>query len=91
MKTINTTQLLKENKEINAVLTPSQLKKILPQFGKKLDKKGNILEKDGLPSLANDNKEIKFKQLGALAAGSVVLIRKSIASFSDFLSKKNTE
>ncbi|HEX9429365.1 MAG TPA: hypothetical protein VF944_03230 [Candidatus Bathyarchaeia archaeon] len=80
--------LLKE-KRLDLILTRDQLVAIIRQLGHKIDDEGYVLDREtGERVLSIDGGEIKADDVAAALPGSEVLIRKNIASFSQYLAER---
>lgn len=78
-----------KGKNVKVVVSKEKLEEILREAGQDIDEDGHIVDaKTGEKVLANDYREIKIDDLGAVAAGSKIFIRKNWASFSDYLATK---
>ncbi len=81
-------ELLKE-KQLDLILPRSKLLEMIHQVGHKIDEEGYVL--DGVTGeriLSIDGDEIRASQLAAALKGSEVLLKKNIASFSQYLSER---
>lgn len=79
---------IKSSKDVEMTVSQKGMKKLLKKAGNDTDSQGFIVDETGERVKANDEREIKMKSLGALAAGSKVFIRDNLASFSDYLARK---
>lgn len=81
-------ELLKE-KQLDIILTREQLIDVIKQLGHKVDEEGFILDREtGERVLSIDAAELKASDMAAALAGSEVLLRKNIASFSQYLADR---
>ena len=81
--------VIKDNKEIDFIVSENQFNQILNEVGDSLDEDGFIIDsKTKLRELSKDEDEIRLKQLGGLLTGSKVFIKPNIASFSQHLIEK---
>jgi len=81
-------ELIRNNKNLDLIMSEEQMIKILDRIGNSKDDKSFIInKKTGIPELAIDSAEIKTNELGAVLPGSKVFIRKNIAGFSQYLSE----
>ncbi len=81
-------ELLKE-KRLDFILTREQLMDIIRQLGHKIDDEGYVLDRETEERvLSIDGDEIKADDVAAALPGSEVLIRKNIASFSQYLAER---
>lgn len=80
--------LLKE-KQLDIILTREQLVDIIRQLGDKIDDEGYVLDREtGERVLSIDGGEIRAVEVAAALPGSEVLIKKNIASFSQYLAER---
>ena len=85
---IEWSELLKE-KRLDIILNRDQLVDIIQRLGHKIDPEGYVLDKEtGERMLSIDAAEIKASDLAAALPGSEVLLRKNIASFSQYLAER---
>ena len=80
--------ILKENKEIDLIISKEQMVKLLERIGDTTDDESFIIDKKtGERELAIDSAEIKSDEIGAVLPGSKVFIKKNLAGFSHYLSE----
>lgn len=77
-----------ESDRVEIVAAGSTLKKLVEMTGTTVTEDGRMLDETNSPVYANDEQEISFGELGAIAAGSKIFIRDNLASFSDYLASK---
>ncbi len=81
-------ELLREEK-LDFILTREQLGDIVQQLGYTIDKEGYVFnEKTGERVLSIDEDVIMASDLAAVLPGSAVLLKKNIASFSQYLAER---
>ncbi len=86
--TVEWDALLKE-KKLDFILTEDQLRDIVQQLGHTIDENGYVVVKEtGERVLSIDEDEIRVSELAAVLPGSAVLLRKNIASFSQYLAER---
>ncbi len=86
--TVEWEALLKE-KKLDFILTEEQLRDIVQQLGYSVDKDGYVSDKQtGERVLSIDEDEIRASDLAAVLPGSAVLLKKNIASFSQYLAER---
>ncbi len=80
-------EVLKE-KRVDILLSRDQLVDSLRKLGHRLDDEGYVLDRvTGERVISIDGDEIKAADVAAALPGSEVLIKKNIASFSQYLSE----
>lgn len=81
--------IIKDNKEIDFIVSENQFNQIINEIGNSLDEDGFIIDsKTKLRELSKDEDEIRLKELGGLLTGSKVFIKSNIASLSQHLIEK---
>lgn len=78
--------LLKE-KRLNFILSAEQLIRLAEKLGNKIDPDGFILDQEGKRMFSVDAAEIRADDLAAILPGSELLLRKNVASFSQYLAE----
>lgn len=78
--------VLKE-KRVDILLTRQQLAEILRKLGHRIDEEGYVLDAKGERVVSIDGDDIKAEEVAAALPGSEVLLKKNIASFSQYLSE----
>ncbi len=87
-ETVEWDALLKE-KKLDFILTGDQLRDIVQQMGYTIDEDGYVVvEETGERVFSIDEDEIRVSELAAILPGSAVLLRKNIASFSQYLAER---
>ena len=88
VETVSWDDILKENKEINFILSDKQMEKILEYIGNTTDGEKYIIDKKTKErELSIDSSEIRKEEIGAIFPGSKVFIKKNIAGFSQYLAE----
>ncbi len=86
--TVEWDAMLKE-KKLDFILTEAQLSDIVQKLGHTIDEDGYVIVKEtGERVLSIDEDEIRVGDLAAILPGSAVLLRKNIASFSQYLAER---
>lgn len=76
-------------KKIDLLLTRDQLIDVLQKLGHRIDEQGYVLDPTtGERVLSIDGGEIKAAEVAAALPGSEVLLKKNIASFSQYLAER---
>ncbi len=79
--------LLKEGM-LDFILTGEQLRDIVQKLGYTIDEEGYVIDNETSERILSiDEEEIKASDLAAVLPGSAVLLKKNIASFSQYLAE----
>ena len=76
-----------KQKHIDILLSRDQLVDILRRLGHRLDSEGYVLDAGGERVVSIDGDEIRATDVAAALPGSEVLLKKNIASFSQYLTE----
>lgn len=80
---------LMENHSNFELLVDNNIKRsILVDIGNNINQDGFVVDSLGNTVKSKDEGEIKLKDLGVVATGSKIFIRKNIASFNEYLIEK---
>jgi hypothetical protein len=78
-------ETLLQDDDIDFIVSEDQMQQILKLLETEIDDEGFIIDKDGERILSIDSSEIQPREIGAILPGSIVYLKKNIASFSQYL------
>jgi hypothetical protein len=80
-------ELVLKEKRVDLLLSAEQLTDLLGKLGHRIDSEGYVLDANGERVVSIDGDEIKAEDVAAALPGSEVLLKKNIASFSQYLAE----
>ena len=89
-RTIEWKDFLEKNRDFDVIVNENQMETVLNDLGNEADQDNFIVDSDTKERVTSkDEDDIKLGQVGVVATGSKVFIKKNVASFREFLIEKN--
>lgn len=89
MENLTWDNVISSDVSLTFVADKTQMKNFLNEIGNDLNEEGFVIDKKtGKKVISQDEGEVKLNELGSISSGSKAFIKRNIASYAEFLSKK---
>lgn len=87
-KEVSWEEILKENKNLDIIMTEEQMKKLMEKLGIKIDKNGQMFDtKNNKIIKSNSNENITYHDIGAILSCCRIIVDKDIYNYAQYITK----